>query len=171
MRPARVSGIIVLACAGYFGYHIAYVRPRETLQQVEQQLEEARQEQELRQQVAQSLNVLDQQRQRFAPRLDPDWLLQEVGKLAREAGVEVASLSPQTTQQGGEFTQLAVTLQFESTYHQLGQFLSRIERAPQSIRVDDLDLTPERGNTGTAKIRLVLSTLYVPPLLTKGGTP
>ena len=164
MKPSLVSGIIVLALSGYFGYHIGYVRPRETLQQVQKGLKEAQQEQELRSEVAVSLEKLEREQKQFAPKADPDWLLQEVGKLTRDAGVQVTSLSPQPIQKQSEFTQLAVSLQFEATYHQLGQFLSHVEHAEHAIRIDELDVSPQRANAGRAQVRLVLSTLYVPPV-------
>lgn len=165
MKPAVISGIIVLAATGYFGYHGAVVRPRQALERVQQQLREAQQEQDLRAHVAFSLQEFEHQRQRLAQSPDPDWLLQEVGKLVHDAGIEVRALIPQAPQKGAEFTRLAVSLQFTSTYHQLGQFLSRIESAQHSITVEELDVTPERSTSGLAQVRLLLSVLYVPSLM------
>jgi len=81
-----------------------------------------------------------------------------------------------------------VTLQFQSSYHQLETFLGQIERAPLFLLIEQLELsaTPveqiEREplelsastRQGTqADVQLTLSTLYVPPvnpaLSRKGG--
>ena len=164
-----VSGIIVLAVASVLGYHIAYVRPGDAFAKVQQHVREAQQEQETRAQVALSLEALERERQRFAPRPDSDWLLQEVGKLASEAGLEVASLTPRPPQTWGAFTSLAVSLQFHATYHELGRFLNGVERSPYSIRVEELTMSPPRalggGNPGPTQIQLSVSTLYVPPIM------
>ncbi len=171
MKPAVVTGIIVLALGSYFGYHVAYVSPGKSLEQVQLQAKEAEQEQELRAQVAASLKALEQARRKFAQRSDSDWLLQEVSKLGQEAGFQVTSITPQAPQKIGEYTQLAVSMQLETTYHQLGRFLSRIERTDSVIHVDDLDVTvPPRGETGRIQVRLVLSALHVPPVASLMGS-
>ncbi len=171
MKPSLVSGILVLAFGGFLGYHVGYVRPRQAVAQIQLQLREAQQEQQLRTEVAHSFVTLERERQRFAPRPDPDWLLQEVSKRARDAGIEVTSLSPQPSQVGVEFTQLLVSLQLEATYHQLGQFLSHLESAEPIIRVDNLDVLPQRTAEGNAQVRMVLSTIYVPPIRSQSVTP
>lgn len=168
MKPAVVSGIILLVLGGYFSYHTGYVRPQAQLGRIQQQVREAQQEQDLRTQVAGSLAALEQHRQRLAPKAEPDWLLQEVGKLAREAGIAVHQLSPQPPRQWESLTYLVVTLQFTASYHQLGQFISQIENAERVIWVEEMEVAPERGG-GLAQVRLTLSTLYVPPVTTAAG--
>ena len=165
MKPSMASGIIVLVVAGYLGYHSAYVRPGQERGRIAQQLKEAQQAQEQRVTVASLLGALEQQRKHLAQRPDSDWLLHEVARLAQDAGVEVLSISPQPPLNGDEAISLGVALQCVSSYHQLGHFLSRIEHAERFIRVDELNVTREQGSDGRARAQLVLSTLYMSPVL------
>ena len=166
LKPSVISGIIVLALSGYVGYDVAYVRPREAVERIQQQLKEAREEQALRTRVALSLQTLEQKRTQLALRPDPDWFLTEVGAVTKEAGIQVTSISPQSPKPGADGTALFVSLQVITTYHQLGRFLSRLESRPRLIRVDQLDVTPEQGFSGKVRVHLVLRTLYVPPVVT-----
>lgn len=162
IKPSLVSGIIVLAMTGSLGYHTAYVRPREALEHVRKQLREAQQEHELRSHVALSLGTLERERQAFAPKPQPEWLLEEVERLAREFDITVASLTPHPTREWADGTLLIVSAQFHATYHQLGQFMSRLEGSDHLIRVDELEIAPDPAKPNLAKIRLVVSALYVP---------
>lgn len=166
LKPSMVSGIIVLALAGYVGYHSAYVRPRKAVEQIHQQLREAREEQALKTRVAASLQTLEQQREQLALRPDPDWFLTEVGAVAKEAGVQVVSISPQPPREGADATVLVVSLRLTTTYHQLGRFLSRLESQDRLIHVDELQVTPDQGFSGTSHVSLTLSTVYVPSAVT-----
>ena len=62
-------------------------------------------------------------------------------------------------------TRLGVSLQVSASYHQLGAFLDRIERAPVFIRVDRADLSGASDTHPSSErtIHVVLSTLYIPP--------
>jgi len=161
MKPSLISAIFVLALGGYFGYHTLHVRPGKALATVHEQLEEARREQELRKTLASSLKTLQQKRQHLAPKAEPEWLLQEVGRLAKEVGIEVVSLSPQASRKSGELSAFSVSLQCRASYHQLGRFLSRIEHHNPFIRVDELSVEPNRAAGDEAGVRLLLSTLFV----------
>lgn len=173
MKLSVISGVIVLALGGYFGYHIAYVRPLDSIEQIHQQLEEARQTQTLRTHVASAIITLEEPRQRLALRPDSTWLLQEVGKLAEEAGIQVASMTPRPPQPRGEATFLSVLLQFTASFHELGQFLNRIESHERFIRVDRVEVTPQAGASGKAQMQVALSALYLsslhPTALTAAG--
>ena len=161
-RSAQASGIIVLALFVYLGYHIAYVRPGKRVEQIQQQLTETRQRYELQALVVTSLHALEQKRARFAERPDADWLLQEIGQLAKAAGLEVRAVTPFPAQTLGDVTLLRVSLEFTTTYHGLGHFLSRLESHPRFLEVDDLNLTAQGSSDGKAQVRLTVSALYMP---------
>ena len=166
LKPSIVSGIIMLALAGYVGYHSAYVRPRKSVERIHQQIKEAREEQALRTRVAVSLQTLEQHREALALRPDPDWFLTEVGVVAKEVGLQVTSISPYPPKEGADATVLSVSLRLITTYHQLGRFLSQLESHDRLIHVDSLQITPDQGFSGKTYTNLVLSTLYIPPVMT-----
>jgi len=164
MKPAWISGIIVLVLAGYLGYNTVYLKGRQELSKFREQLRQHEQTQELRKQVARSLDEVERLRKRLPPEPDTEWLVREVGKLAEEAGVRLTSIIPQNPKALHEFTQLSVSLQFGISYHQLGKFLSAIENAKLFIHVDDLEMTRGQDGSQSALVRMTLSTWYVPPL-------
>lgn len=170
-KPALVSGIIVLALFAYFGYHMAYVRPREAVAQVQHELTEAREQHELQTLVVTALQVLEAQRARFAERPDSDWLLQEVSRLTKSAGVDVQAVNPFAAQARGDMTVLRVSVEFSATYHELGRFLSRVESHPRFLQVDDVQLTSQGSSNNRANIRLTLSTVFMPPEMTVPVSP
>ena len=171
MKPELISGTIILAFAAYFGYHDGYVRPQDALGQIAKQRREAEQVRELRTHVAATLTTLEEQRQSLPRKLDSDWLMQEIGRLAREAGLRLTSLTPQSPRQFSDGTLLSVSANFTSSYHHVGQFVSRLESSESLLRVDELELTPDPGRQGNglANIRLLVSTLYVPPVIEQAG--
>lgn len=164
IKPTLVSGIIVLAFSSVAGYHMGYVRPKGIAQQIRQQLTEARQEQRLREHVAAALSTLEQRRPALAQRPDPGWLLQEVGRLTKDAQLEVSSITPHPPSAVGEgVTLLSASLQFTTTYHQLGHFIARLEGHERFLRVDELQMTPNGGQPGQVDVRLMISTVVLPP--------
>jgi len=162
MKPTVVSGIIVLALAGYFGYHNWFYLPsQKTLRQLQESLAQARQTQELRVRVAGLLDEMEGLRKRLPHEPETEWLLGEVSRLAEEEQVRLTSIVPQSPRQVGELTQLAVLLQFDASYHQLGKFLSRVESSPRFIQVEELEMS--RSRPGSAQVRLLVTTVHVPP--------
>ena len=166
MKPFYLSLIIVLVPTVSLGYNKAYVRPREELARVERQLKEAKAEQDLRYRVASLFDTFETRRQHLAPQPDPDWLLQEVGRLADEAGIDLSRITPERPQRLADSAVVGVSLQFTAPYPQLAKFLSRLEAAERLIQVDELQITPDhtQPEEGPVHVRLVLSTVYVPAL-------
>jgi Tfp pilus assembly protein PilO len=159
-----ISGAIVLALAGHFGYHHIYLKGQEEIRQARDVLQKAQALGGGKSQLASSLWVAEEYRKQLAPEGDVDWLVQEVGRIAQEAEVQLAAISPQRPRDIDGYTHLAVSLKFASSYHQLGHFLSRLESLPHHIRVEELEVTRADSSEQGIAIQLLLSTLYVPPL-------
>lgn len=164
MKPALLSGIIVLAVAGLFGYKVFSEDQREA-QRIREQLQQASHLEQQRSQLGASVEEVEAYRRRLAPEGEVAWLVQAVGELAREAGVRLATINPKRPRAFGELTQLSVALHLSASYHQLGQLLSRIESAEHFLHVDELDFTLMRQEEGgIAGVDLLISTFHVPPV-------
>lgn len=165
MRPSLISGIIVLALTGVLGYKVV-ARHRAEAQRVRIQLEHGVQREDRRSQLEASQRLVESYRKRLAPEEEVVWLVRESGRLAREAEIQLSAVNPRRLRQVGGFSQLAVSLHFQTSYHQLGQFLSRIESAEHLLYVDELDFTLVRKPDGSpvAEVNLVVSALYLPPV-------
>ena len=169
MRPSVISGALVLCIAGYFGYNVIYRRNQQQLDRLQAQLAEQQETQNVRVQVAQSLNQIEQFRKRLPPQAETEWLVGHINRLAQGAGVQLTSVNPQPPKSVQEFTWLSVTVQFTSPYHQLGQFVSTLENAEPFLRIDGLEISPLRQGQAV-DIRMTVSTLYIPALVVR-STP
>jgi Tfp pilus assembly protein PilO len=166
-NPQLVAGLIVLAAAGAFGYHGIYLKAQLDLQQIRQQQRQAEALQQGRVQLSEALEIAERYREQLAPRKDVDWLVQSVGRIARESGVQLSKIEPQQPRELDDLTSLAVSLQFTASYHQLGRFLSQVESHQPCIRVGTLEVSHRLADADGAQVQLVLQALYAPPLATR----
>ena len=162
MKPTLLSGIIVLVLAGHLGYHTVYLPYQHKVRELQEQFAKQRQTHELQAKLAKSFEALEQLRTVLAAQPDTEWLVRAVGELAEEAGLQLTSIVPQSPKILQEFTRLSVNLQLVTSYHQLGKFISLLERSKSFLKVDDLDIA--RREEGMAQVRMTVSTLYVPSL-------
>ncbi len=170
MNPALISGIIVLALAARVGYVNIYLSGQEEVRHVREEQHRLEEFQNLRLQVASALDRAEHLRTKFGQKAEPDGLMQEVDRLAQKVGVQLGRIGPEQTREASGFLYLAISLEVTCTYHELGRFLSEIESSDTFfIRVDELDVSRIVDPQGLAATKLVLSTLYVPPLLEPQG--
>ena len=163
MKETLVAGTIIVALTGFFGYHGIYGRQQAERARLLMELQAEQETQRAAADVAQVLQQIERFRERLSPTNDTSWLLNEVVKIADDAGVQPARIAPETPKALGPFTHLAVSLQFAASYHQLGSFLDQVERGTPFIRVESLRVSQAQssGSEGArAAVTLVLSTLY-----------
>ena len=169
MKPMMVSGIIVTALAGYVGFQGIHAPTQRALQKLDQQLAEERTAQELRVNVARSIEDFERLRKRLPAEASSEWLLREVTRRAEEEGIRLHSIVPQDRKELRDGTQFSVHLQLMASYHQLGQFLSSLEQSSPFVWVEDVQIL-RQNDSDPPKIRLTVSTLSAPPGIT-GGKP
>ena len=162
VKPAVVSGVILLAFAGYFGYHTVYLDSHRKIKKLQEQLTEQRRTQELRVEVARSLQAIGRLRERLPAEPETEWLVREVSKRAEEATLLLKAITPDVPKRLPDVTPVTVSFQFTASYSQLVNFLQALEQADVFMRVDDLDIG--RSRQGVSPIRLTVSTLYLSPL-------
>jgi Tfp pilus assembly protein PilO len=74
-----------------------------------------------------------------------EWL-EELNDYATEAGLNILSLTPVEKQLVGPYLEeTSVQIDAEGFYHQLGQFVSRVESMKQVVRVLSLEISGNRG--------------------------
>ncbi len=163
MNASLLSGVIVLAISGLFGYHNIYMRAQQELRAVREQEQLEGQTQELRTQLAATLEQVERLRKRLSPSPETEWLVEQVGPLAARSGIQFTSINPRAPTAMGEMTSLTVSLQFGATFHDLGAFLSAVESSTAFIRIEELDVSVPDAD-GVSQVKLVLTTLHVPSL-------
>ena len=165
MKPTLLLAIIGVAIAGFFGYHGIYVRQQAQVRLIHTQIEQERANQQARADVAALLQELEQYRKRLPPEPDPSWLIREAVALGDHAGVQLTTLTQEAPQPLAQFTRLSVTLQLRASYHQLGSFLDQLEHSDHYVRIETLDISrPQQDEGDQASVKLVLSTVYLPPV-------
>jgi type IV pilus assembly protein PilO len=162
MKPILMSGIILAVLAGYTGYHGIFVPTQRQIKRLDTQLAEAKATQEVRERVAGSLNEFERLRKQLPQDASTEWLLREVTKRAQEEGIQLQSILPQDRRDLRDASELSVHLQLSSSYHQLGKFVSSLERSTPLIWIEECAIT--KSGQDLPQIRLVVSTLYVPAM-------
>lgn len=170
MKPTLLFAIIGVAITGLFGYHGIYVRQQAQGRLIQTQIAQERENQQALADAAVLLQQLQQYRKRLPPEPDPSWLVREAVALAEHAGVQLTTLTQDAPKPLSQFTRLAVSLQFRASYHQLGAFLDELEHAHNYLRVESLDISRPQDEGGQATIKLVVSTVYLPPVRTSAGS-
>lgn len=173
MKPTLLSGIIAVVLGAFFGFTRVHQPTEQRLNQLARQLAEEQESQQVRVEIAKLVGEVEQFRKRLAPEPEAVWLVREVGRLAEEAHVQLSSIAPQPPRPVQEFTRLVVAIQFDSSYHDLGQFLSVIESSNSFIRVDELAVSRQTRDQDhpLPAVTLTLSTLYLPPFSISGRQP
>lgn len=169
MKESLVAATIIVALAGFVGYHKIYARHQAQRTQLLAELQSEEEQQRAAADVAQVYQQIERYRERLSPTKDTSWLLNEIVTIADASGVQLTTITPEAPNAIGPFTRLAVSLQFTASYHELGSFLDRLENAKPFFRVDQLSVAQtqadESSDSTVASIQLVLSTLYAPPPL------
>ena len=160
IKPTLLSGAVIAALTALCGYQQFYAPSQRTLSTLQTRLAEEQRTQELRIQLARSLQDVERFRKRLPPQPETEWLVHEAGQLAEKTGVQLTSIAPQDPTKLGALTRLAVICQFRASYHQLGEFVSILENATSFLRIDHLEVA--RVQQGIAQIGLTVSTVYVP---------
>ena len=165
LKRTLLPGTIIVAFAGFFGYHMVYRPQQAKLAEYPRALEREQGDYQAQTDVASLVERIESYRRRLAPQADTSWLVNEVVSVANDVGVQVTRIVPESPRDFQGVTRLGVSLQVTASYHQLGAFLDRIERAPVFIRVDRADLSgaSDANPSSERTIQLVLSTLYIPP--------
>lgn len=167
VKQTLLLGTIIVAFAGFFGYHMVYRPQQAKLAEYPRVLEREQADYQAQADVAALVERIESYRRRLPPGADTSWLVNEVVSVANDVGVQVTRIVPEPPRDLQGVTRLGVSLQVSASYHQLGVFLDRIERAALFIRVDRADLAgaSDANPSSERTIQVVLSTLYIPPFL------
>jgi len=162
MKPILLSGIIIALLTGYVGYHGVYLPTQQQLRKLQTQLDDAKSTQALREQVAGSIEQHERYRKQLPTDGNMEWLLREVTQRAEEEGIQLQSILPQDRKDLRDASQFSVHLQLSASYHALGKFVSALERSAPLMWVEECSIS--RTGQDDPQIRLIVSTLYVPPI-------
>ena len=73
-------------------------------------------------------------------------LLNDVSRVARETGVNDASLRPEADEVGAFYTKESYAMEIVGEYHDIGRFLASIASLPRIVTPVNLEITPFQGD-------------------------
>lgn len=165
LKQTLLLGTIIVAFAGFFGYHMVYRPQQAKVAEYPRVLEREQADYQAQADAAALMERVESYRRQLPPEADTSWLVNEVVSVANDVGVQVTRIVPEPPRDLEGVTRLGVSVEVSASYHQLGAFLDRIERAPVFIHVDRADVADaSTGDSSSERtIHVVLSTLYIPP--------
>ena len=117
--------------------------------------------------VLMSISTLEKKLNAYAPLLsekkESTWLIQTVSKTAEVSHLALISVVPPESENRGEYDKISVVIEAAGTYHELGDFASRIESAPRFIKIMHVrteNAPNDQGRRDVLKISLSLSVFY-----------
>lgn len=162
MRTTLVAGAVALAVAAPVGYNL-HKTSQESLRLIHTEIANEQRLQRAEADVAAMRRQLEEHGKRLPSEPSASWVVEEAAAQGERSGLQLSTIVQESPQEFPQFTRLAVTFEFTASYHQLGAFLDRIEHSERFIRVERLEVVPEKTAGGEAAIRLTLGTIYLPP--------
>ena len=100
-------------------------------------------------------------RKRLAETKEVSWLIEELNRMASESGFTLTEANPGMTETKGDYEKASLNVEATCDYHQLGDFVSRIENSTRFIKISNLQLEKWAGGqeVGT-KLSMTVSIFY-----------
>ncbi len=131
-------GVGMALIAVWYLYGSVYKGTVVAIREVNGQIENEQQGGEIAKEVAGLQTVVAKYRSYFVKGKDESWLVDKVSRAANEAGLTIVSLNPRPLSDAGAFIYVGLSLSASGTYHQLGDFIGRLENSREFIRIEKL---------------------------------
>ena len=83
---------------------------------------------------------------------DKTWLIEQLNSMAEKSGLNISTILPEDPKKVGEMLELtSVHIDAEAGYHQLGEFMGLVESLDAYVKILDVNIEPELGNTPPAR--------------------
>lgn len=92
--------------------------------------------------IANSEKRLSGYKQKLSGTGDKAWLIEELNSIADKAKFSILSITPDEKKSagGGYLERISVRIEAEGNYHQLGEFISRVENLEQYVKILTVDI-------------------------------
>ena len=102
-------------------------------------------------------HTLSDYRGYFAKETDASWLVDKVSKEASNSGLNIISLNPQPLATRRSFVCGSVNLTAGGTFHQLGDFVAKMENSKEFIKIEKLSF---KKNNELLNVDMVISAYF-----------
>jgi len=134
------------------------------------QIKKIRQEKELETKkavVLEDIAALQTKNKRYRPMLsesqEVSWLIEALNQMAQASSIALTSVTPLAAEPVAGFKRIPVRIQTAGNYHQIGDFVSRVESESHFIKIDSVEMenTSENVKKGRPmRLSMVLSVFY-----------
>ena len=122
-----------------------------------------RQRVRLENKVGLKLNELTKIRKKMVVIQESSRFLAEVAKVAGQLNMKLKAITALPRESRNDFIKLSVSLELDTTYHELGLFISKIESNEVFMAIEKMEMTsnvtPENAGSPQILAKLIVSTL------------
>ena len=106
--------------------------------------------------VIQNIFILKKKFDGYAQLISSDqqwpWLIEESGRMASESHLTLVSASPAGDEIFDDYKKITLRVEARGGYHELGDFMNRIENSPRFIKISDLHVDSSGAEGGTKMV-------------------
>ncbi|MBN1587862.1 MAG: type 4a pilus biogenesis protein PilO [Candidatus Omnitrophica bacterium] len=156
---------LVLGITGWGGMKIYQYQTEKTAMLNAEQIKQEELNQVLRS-IKSMQAKLDSWTQRLAPDTDYGWFLNEITLAQQSSQVWIDSLEPQNLRAEGNYVRMAVKIELEGTYHQIGEFFYALESSDKFMRIESVEFGEKTASASAlleeprVRAKLRVSSLY-----------
>jgi len=176
--------VTLIVCAAMFiitiiiGYNYIYKPQIERIDDKKAQLEKEIEKNKIAYEIHGLQREINEYVKYFPKASDATWLVSQVTNKVKKSRIELLSVKPEDVKRFKNYDIMSVKLQIRSTYHNLGDFISKMESSKDFMRVNSVkilkykrsetesdssgstEITDKSGNV-MANIEVVISAFYL----------
>jgi Tfp pilus assembly protein PilO len=170
-----ITPFILIALFGILTANSIYKAQAARIAEIEQKISENKNKNLILEKIKKIENQIKGYKPRLSATPEVHQLLEDVTRIVGETDIDLVSINPLSFRQEMDYVFLRVKLNVRCGYHQLGDFISKLENSRMFIKIDDIELkllenssqevgkmdVLKYGGFPIAKVELVLSTIYI----------
>ena len=136
MQQVLMLGIFIFCLLLFFGGRIFFQRSQKLLKGYRKEIDRIK----LENKVGDKLANLKEMREEMQKVEGSSRFLAHIAKMAGKLNLKIISISALPAEKRNQYSKLGVTLSINTTYHQLGIFISDLENSDLFIQIDKMSL-------------------------------
>ena len=160
IKQVLALGLVIFVAVLFLGGKAIY---KQSISQLIE-LKKERNQVSLENKVGKKLGELQEIREKQRVVKESSQFLSEIAKLSAMLNMKMISISAVSIEKRNEYVKIPINLELETTYHQLGSFISKLENEDLFINIEKLIISlPEQAAKDKTRIlaSLVISTFYL----------
>ena len=160
IQQVLMIGLLIFATVLFLGGKVIY---KQSIKQLIE-LKKEREQVALENKVGKVLSELQQIREKQRVIKESSQFLSEIAKFSAMLNMKMVSISAGTIEKRSAYVKIPINLELDTTYHQLGSFISKLENEELFINIEKLDINlPDELTKDKVRIlaSMTLSTFYL----------